>query len=137
MKKFMIIIGLLLVVFSFASKDVIVVGTTDKIRTLDPANCYDYFSSNILQNVLSGPVDYEIGTANIKPWLFESWDVSDDGLVYTFHIRKDAYFEDGTQIDANVFKYSFDRVMKLNGDPAFLLTDVVEKQKLLTNLLLE
>ena len=127
MRKFIVILGLLLIVLSFAAKDVIVVGTTDKIRTLDPANCYDYFSSNILQNVLAGPVDYEIGTANIKPWLFESWDVSDDGLVYTFHIRKDAFFEDGTQIDAEAFKFSWDRVMRLNGDPAFLLTDVVDK----------
>jgi peptide/nickel transport system substrate-binding protein len=127
MRKLMVILGLLLIVLSFAAKDVIVVGTTDKIRTLDPANCYDYFSSNILQNVLAGPVDYEIGTANIKPWLFESWDVSDGGLVYTFHIRKDAFFEDGTQIDAEVFKFSWDRVMRLNGDPAFLLTDVVDK----------
>ncbi|ANQ54112.1 peptide ABC transporter substrate-binding protein [Thermosipho sp. 1063] len=126
MKKLLVILGLLLVAFSFASS-VIVVGTTDKIRTLDPANCYDYFSSNILQNVLAGPVDYEVGTANIKPWLFEKWDVSSDGLVYTFYIRKDAYFEDGTQIDANIFKFSFDRVMRLNGDPAFLLSDVVEK----------
>ncbi|QTA38026.1 peptide ABC transporter substrate-binding protein [Thermosipho ferrireducens] len=127
MKKFVIIWLFLLVVISYAASSAIVIGTTDKIRTLDPANCYDYFSSNILQNVLAGPVDYEIGTANIKPWLFEKWEVSEDGLIYTFHIRKDAYFEDGTQIDANVFKFSFDRVMKLNGDPAFLLTDVVKK----------
>lgn len=125
MKK--VLVGLLLIIsiFTFSSK-VLVVGTTDKIRTLDPAKCYDYFSSNILQNVLTGLVDYEVNTSNLIPSLAESWDVSSDGLVYTFHLRKDAKFEDGTPIDASVMKYSIDRAMKLNGDPAFLLTDIVD-----------
>jgi peptide/nickel transport system substrate-binding protein len=130
MKKFLVllIVGLILTTsFVFGAKDYIIVGTTDKIRTLDPANCYDYFSSNILQNVLVGLVDYEVGTANLKPWLAEKWEISADGKVYTFYLRKDAVFEDGTPITAEVLKYSFDRVIKLNGDPAFLLSDIVEK----------
>jgi len=48
-------------------------------------------------------------------------------LVYTFTIKKGAAFEDGTAIDASVFKWSWERVMKLGGDPAFLLGDVVDK----------
>ncbi|AGL50081.1 peptide ABC transporter substrate-binding protein [Thermotoga maritima MSB8] len=127
MKKLVWLFLILTVTLSFAAKDIIVVGTTDKIRTLDPANCYDYFSSNILQNVMVGLVDYEIGTSVLKPVLAERWEVDETGTVYTFYLRKDAKFEDGTPIDAHVFKYSFDRVMKLNGDPAFLLSDVVEK----------
>jgi peptide/nickel transport system substrate-binding protein len=116
-----------LLVIAVFSAEFIVVGTTDKIRTLDPANCYDYFSSNILQNILAGPVDYKLGTAEIIPWLFENWSVSDDGLTYIFSIKKGAMFEDGTPIDAEVFKWSWERVLRLNGDPAFLLSDVIDK----------
>ncbi len=127
MKKYLVVLFLLFVALGFSASDYIVVGTTDKIRTLDPANCYDYFSSNILFNVLAGPVDYKLGTAEIIPWLFEKWTVSKDGLAYTFTIKKGATFEDGTPIDASVFKWSWERVMKLGGDPAFLLSDVVDK----------
>jgi len=126
MRKFLVFLIVVLALMVLA-KDFIVVGTTDKIRSLDPARCYDYFSSNILQNVMVGLVDYKIGTSILKPMLAESWDVLDGGKTYVFHLRKDAVFEDGTPIDAHVFKYSFDRAIKLNGDPAFLLSDVVEK----------
>lgn len=131
MKKRLALFFLLLIMLGLSSlyfsRDYIVIGTTDKIRSLDPARCYDYFSSNILQNVLAGLVDYEVGTSNLKPWLAERWEISEDGKVYTFYLRKDAVFDDGTPITAETMKYSFDRVIALNGDPAFLLSDIVEK----------
>ena len=130
MRKFFTLLIIVLALVAFA-KDFIVVGTTDKIRSLDPARCYDYFSSNILQNIMVGLVDYKIGTSILKPMLAESWEVLDGGKTYIFHLRKDAVFEDGTPIDAHVFKYSFDRVIRLNGDPAFLLSDVVEKTEVI------
>jgi peptide/nickel transport system substrate-binding protein len=42
----------------------------------------------------------------------ESYDVSTDGTVFTFHLRQDAQFADGTPITANDYKYTFDRAMK-------------------------
>ena len=52
---------------------------------------------------------YKPGTAEIEPALAESWDVSTDGLVYTFHIRPNVKFHDGTQINADAVKLNFDR----------------------------
>ena len=43
--------------------------------------------------------------------LAESWDVSDDGLEYTFHIREDAKWSDGTALTANDFAYAWDRLI--------------------------
>ena len=109
------------------AKSFVVIGTTDKIVSLDPAKAYDYLSCNILQNVMSGLVDYKPGTANIVPALAERWKISKDGKVYTFYLRKGLKFSDGTPFNAQAVKFSIDRVFKLKGDPAFLLTEVVKK----------
>jgi len=47
----------------------------------------------------------------IKPWLATSWDISDDGLTYTFKLREDVKFHDGTPFNAEAVKYNFDRII--------------------------
>jgi peptide/nickel transport system substrate-binding protein len=46
---------------------------------------------------------------NVIPWLAEKWEVSPDGKVYTFYIRKGVKFHDGSELDAYVVKANFDR----------------------------
>ncbi|WP_440120017.1 staphylopine-dependent metal ABC transporter substrate-binding lipoprotein [Paenibacillus sp. QZ-Y1] len=46
----------------------------------------------------------------IKPLLAESWDISEDGKTYTFHLRKDVKFQDGEPFDAEAVKANFDAV---------------------------
>jgi len=123
---FITLLVLLITVCALA-KDTIVIGTTDKINILDPAKAYDYFSSNIMQNAMVGLVNYKVGTSELVPELATSWEVKDGGLIYIFHIRRDARFCNGDKITAPVIAWSLNRAMKLNGDPAFLLTDVVKK----------
>ena len=124
-----LVVLLVLVVANVAAakRNYIVIGTTDKITSLDPAKQYDYLSTNVLQNVLVGLVNYKPGTAELVPWLADHWDVSADGLVYTFYLKKGVKFTDGADCDANALKFSIDRVMRLKGDPSFLLTDAVKK----------
>jgi peptide/nickel transport system substrate-binding protein len=50
----------------------------------------------------------------LGPWLAESWIISPDRLTYTFKLRSDVQFHDGTALDAEAVKYNFDRVK----DPA-------------------
>ncbi|MFH1914997.1 MAG: nickel ABC transporter substrate-binding protein [Pseudomonadota bacterium] len=47
----------------------------------------------------------------LEPWLAESWDISEDGRVYTFHLRKGVSFSDGTPFDAAAVKRNFDAVL--------------------------
>ncbi len=123
------LVGVLLVSGqAFASrKGMLIIGTTDKITSLDPAKQYDYLSSNILDNISCGLVMNKVGSAEIEPVLAKSWKISKDGKVYTFYLRKGVVFSNGHPFDASVMKYSFDRVIKLKGDPSFLLSDVVAK----------
>jgi len=44
------------------------------------------------------------------PWLAKSWEISGDGLSYTFHLRDDVKFHDGTRFDAAAVKYNLDRI---------------------------
>jgi peptide/nickel transport system substrate-binding protein len=48
------------------------------------------------------------------PGLAKSWQISDDGLTYTFHLREDVVFHDGTPFDAQAVKFNLDRI----ADPA-------------------
>ena len=108
-------------------KNKIVVGTTDKITTLDPANAYDYLSCNVIMNVFDGLVRYKLGTTELEPGLAASWEISENGTVYTFHLREGVKFHDGSEFNATVVKWSIERVINLKGDPAFLLADIVDK----------
>ncbi len=106
---------------------VLVVGTTDDEITFDPADAYDYWSINMVQNTMGMLVTYVPGTTNFTADLLSdvptvaNGGISQDGLNYTLHVRAGLKFEDGTAINATVVKFSLDRVVKLNGQPAFLL----------------
>ncbi len=76
---------------------------------LDPARETDgesfYGSTQIFDNL----VEFVPGTTEVRPALAESWDVADDGLTFTFHLREGVTFHDGTPFNADAVKFSFDR----------------------------
>lgn len=50
----------------------------------------------------------------IKPWLATSWEISEDRKSYTFKLREDVKFHDGTSFNAEAVKYSYDRILDPN-----------------------
>ena len=109
------------------TEKVLVIGTTDDEITFDPADAYDYFSINIIQNTMGMLLTYDPGTTNLTPDLLSevptaaNGGISADGLTYTLHLRPNLKFEDGTPLNASTVKYSIDRAVLLNGEPGFLL----------------
>src|SRR3954452_18790421 len=79
--------------------------------TLDPALAADAGSATYIAEIFSGLVTLD-KDLKLQPDLAESWQVSPDGTVYTFKIRKGAAFHDGRAVTATDFKYSFDRTAK-------------------------
>ena len=112
---------------SAAKKDIIVYGTTEKVSDMDTANAYDFHTWEIFYNVYQGLLNYPPGDTKLVPGLAASYKISPDGKEYTFALRKGLKFTDGTPFDANVVKWSIERVMALKGDPSWLVTDFVEK----------
>lgn len=54
-----------------------------------------------------------------KPWLATSWEVSNDGLIWTLHLREKVYFHDGTPFNADAVKANIERIEKQR--PGFLV----------------
>src|SRR5208337_4201160 len=93
---------------------------------MDPASAYDFHTWEIFQNVSSGLMAYTPGTTNLVPALATGYTVNAKGDEYTFKLRKGVKFSNGTPFTAAAVKWSIDRVAKLNGDPAALVTQYVK-----------
>ena len=112
---------------SVAGSSRISMGTTAKIRTLDPADSYEVFSGNLLYNMGDRLYSYELGTTQLKPQLATKLpEVSDDGLAYTIPVRQGVVFHDGTAFNAKAMAFSLQRFIENGGQPAFLLADTVD-----------
>ena len=77
--------------------------------TLDPHLTTDATSARIIVEVFGGLVTID-PNLDIVPDLAESWDISGDGRVYTFHLRPDAVFHDGKPVTAHDVIWSLERV---------------------------
>ena len=69
-------------------------------------------------NIFDRLVDVEVdadGNSKIVPSLAESWDISDDGLEYTFHLRQGVKFHNGNDFTAEDVAYTFHRMLTVEG----------------------
>lgn len=76
---------------------------------LDPAFASDGETFRVARQMFEGLVGTEPGTADPAPLLAESWESDDAGVVYTFDLRDDVTFHDGTTFDAAAVCANFDR----------------------------
>ena len=76
--------------------------------TLDPHITTDATSARIIVEVFGGLVTID-PNLDIVPDLAESWNISGDGRVYTFHLRPDAVFHDGSPVTAQDVQWSLER----------------------------
>lgn len=99
---------------------------------IDPASNSEALANIILFNTTEGLV--RVNPENINeylPQLAEKWESNDSYTSWTFYIRKDAKFHDGTPVNAAAVKYSFVRLIKSSLAYSFILAQFVsdpEKQ---------
>lgn len=82
----------------------------DDVATLDPAIGYDWQDWSMIKSLYDGLMDYEPGTIELRAGLAESYEVSDDGMVFTFTLREGEQFHNGRVMTEDDVKYSLDRV---------------------------
>ena len=78
-------------------------------RNLGPGNPHDYSSSFVLLDLLYEPLVRYDANGDIQPALAESWEISDDGLTWTFNLRRGVTFHDGTAFNAEAVKWNMER----------------------------
>ncbi|HAE58129.1 MAG TPA: hypothetical protein DCG54_01130 [Anaerolineae bacterium] len=112
--------------YNSADPTTLMIATIGEPETLDPALAYETAGGEIIQNVYETLVFYD-GEATDKfvPQLAESWEISDDGTVYTFKIRSGVQFHDGADMTASDVAYSFQRGLLYGGysGPQWLLAE--------------
>nr|WP_085847551.1 ABC transporter substrate-binding protein [Pacificibacter marinus] len=87
----------------------ITVGLQLEPPNLDPTGGASQAIDSVLySNVFEGLTRFQ-GDGSVVPGLAESWDISEDGTVYTFHLHDGVVFHDGTSMDAEDVKFSLDR----------------------------
>ena len=94
--------------------------------TLDPHAVFDVGRVAIRLNLYDGLLRWLDNPAKLTNWLAESYSISDDGLKYTFKLRKGAKFHDGSDIEAADVVYSMDRILGMNKGAAGLFKKLIK-----------
>jgi peptide/nickel transport system substrate-binding protein len=88
----------------------LVYGTDREPTCLDPHNFGDMPQTYVSRQYLDSLVSMQ-PNGTVVPWLATSWDISKDGLTYTFHLKKGVKFTDGTDFDADAVVANFKQIL--------------------------
>jgi peptide/nickel transport system substrate-binding protein len=72
---------------------------------------------------------YDFNDLTMKPWLAESYEISDDGLEYTFRLRDDVYFSDGVPVTADDVIFTYETAVNPEVDAANIASLFVDVEK--------
>jgi peptide/nickel transport system substrate-binding protein len=118
----LVLMGLLLIPIQIsAAPQRVLRATFSWPNAIDPAIGNDYASTASLVNLYDTLV-FPNKKGELDPWLATSWDVSKDGLTYTFHLRKGVKFHSGNPIKASDVVFSYERLKIIGRGYAYLLT---------------
>ena len=107
------------------AEKVLVIARVFDVRTLDPERQYELTPPMIMHAVYENLVTFE-GTdyTKVVPHLATAWEISDDGLTYTFTLRPNVQFHSGNTMTAEDVRFSFERLRNLKDNPSWLMDTV-------------
>ena len=96
-----------------------------EVQSLDPQVATDGTSFEVIADYTDGLTQMDADGAAV-PAVAESWDISDDGTVYTFHLRQDANWSNGTPVTAEDFVFAWQRAVDpaLASEYSYMLSDI-------------
>ncbi|MFK7826253.1 MAG: peptide ABC transporter substrate-binding protein [Oligoflexales bacterium] len=93
------------------SKQIFKIGNGSEPRELDPSTSTGTPASRILDNIFEGLTQLDPFSFQPVPGVAKKWEISADGLKYTFYLRKNAKWSDGKALNAHDFVKSWQRVL--------------------------
>lgn len=110
-----------------AAEEALVVARDLDIRTLDPQRQYEITPPMIMHATYENLVTFQgADYTKVVPFLAERFEISRDGLTYTFRLRPNVKFHTGNTLTAEDVRFSFERLRNLKDNPAWLM-DVVKR----------
>jgi ABC-type transport system substrate-binding protein len=101
------------------------VGQSSDPTSINPHRFGDQNARNVIINIYNTLVEHDLRDYSLRPGLAQSWSVSSDGLVWTFKLRGNVKFHDGSDFGAEDAKASLERAMEpTSGRTAPLLTRI-------------
>lgn len=111
---------------SAQSKKVFVMAAVQDIPNFDPHVITGYSAMWLLRNVYDPLIRVDASDKGVAPNLAESWEVSKDGLEYTFKLSPEAKFHNGRAVTAEDVRYSFDRLLRINKGVSWMIKGIVD-----------
>jgi len=99
----------------------LVVAVSDDAGCIDPQQVASNNTIYTTRQLVDSLTDQDPETGKIVPWLAEKWEVSPDSRSFTFHLRTDATFSDGTPVNAEAVKANFDAIDGLGANGTLAL----------------
>ncbi|MEL6216919.1 MAG: ABC transporter substrate-binding protein [Pseudomonadota bacterium] len=102
----------------------VIAAQIDDMVSLDPQESFEFSGSDILNNMYGSLVSFDPAdlSKGYIPDIAESWEVSEDGRVFTFKIREGLKFHSGNAVTAMDVEYSLRRAVAMAKTPSFILT---------------
>ncbi|MCL4559530.1 MAG: ABC transporter substrate-binding protein [Chloroflexi bacterium] len=103
---------------------------------IDPAIGSDFAAQSMMVN-LYDTLLFPTTDGKLNPWVADSFDVSSDGLTYTFHLKKGIKFHDGTELKASDVVFSMNRDLTIGQGMAYMFVNRVQSTKALDDYTVE
>ena len=107
-------------------KKTLIIGSVKEAVTLDPHVSFDGQSPLIWRGVYEPLLNLKGDTTDILPGLAKRWEISPDGLVYTFHLQHGVKFHDGSPFTAEDAKFNLERARAVGKGGSYVLGPVTE-----------
>jgi peptide/nickel transport system substrate-binding protein len=111
--------------FAQSGSNILIIASGQDIPNFDPHTATGYSASFFLRNVYDPLVRVSGNPPEPVPGLAESWDMSEDGLTYTFKLNPAAKFHSGNPVTADDVVYSFQRALELAKGNSWMIRGIV------------
>jgi len=99
-------------------KDSIVIAVSSDILSMNPYRYNETPTNQFMLHIYETLISFD-NNAQVQPGLAETWEVAEDGVTYTFHLRKGVKFHDGDEFTAEDVIASFDKAKNPDSPSAF------------------
>lgn len=105
------------------SANVLRIGNRSEVQDLDPHVVTGVAEHRVLSALFEGLTNINMETAAPEPGVAASWDITPDGLEYTFHLRPEARWSNGEPVTASDFQYAWKRILSpgMGSEYAYML----------------